>query len=196
MLRIHQIHMYADSTHRCCYHMRPQGGLLCAANEGRLRLMEGASGPGYQYGRLEILLRGFWNTVCDREGFTPDSAQVACKALGFDGGAALEFRQEHSSSGGENEVRVRVRMPKKLHTPCLRMHTSSMPLQGWVNLWTTSFCLTPQLNNFARVSIFLSSKSFYCKVQIFLIRIWHPYKCSHLSDNDSERACPSDQVMF
>lgn len=43
------------------------------------------------YGRLEIFIRGFWSTVCDKRGFTPDAARVACRALGFDGGAAIQF---------------------------------------------------------------------------------------------------------
>lgn len=57
--------------------------------------MEGESGPGYEYGRLEIYMRGFWSSVCDVHGFTPDSAKVACRILGYDGGAALEFRQAY-----------------------------------------------------------------------------------------------------
>eukprot|EP00892_Ulva_mutabilis_P004965 jgi/Ulvmu1/2840/UM144_0005.1 len=59
--------------------------------EGKLRLMDGHAGPAYEYGRLEIFLRGFWSTICDTESFTPDSAQVACRLLGYDGGAALKF---------------------------------------------------------------------------------------------------------
>ena len=54
--------------------------------------MDGQDGPGFQYGRLEIFLRGVWSTICDYESFTPDSSDVACRNLGFDGGAALEFR--------------------------------------------------------------------------------------------------------
>ena len=55
--------------------------------------MEGGSGPGFQYGRLEVFIRGFWSSVCDKNGFTPDAAQVACRQLGFDGGAAVQFTQ-------------------------------------------------------------------------------------------------------
>ena len=55
--------------------------------------MDGRSGPGYEYGRLDIFLRGLWRAVCDEDRFTPDAALVACAALGFDGGAALRFRQ-------------------------------------------------------------------------------------------------------
>ena len=54
--------------------------------------MDGQAGPGFEYGRLEIFLRGIWSTICDYESFTPDSADVACRILGFDGGAPLEFR--------------------------------------------------------------------------------------------------------
>lgn len=74
--------------------------------EGDLRLMGGQEGPGYEYGRLEIFLRGFWSTVCAADSFTPDSAKVACTLLGFDGGAALEFRQAYSA-GELNQVLCR-----------------------------------------------------------------------------------------
>ena len=67
--------------------------------DGSLRLMGGEAGPGYEYGRLEIFLKGFWSTVCDTESFTPDSAQVACRALGHEGGAALEFRRRQPFAG-------------------------------------------------------------------------------------------------
>ena len=70
--------------------------------EGRLRLMDGQDGPGFEYGRLEIFLRGIWSTICDYESFTPDSADVACRILGFDGGAPLEFRTTLSEA--ENAV--------------------------------------------------------------------------------------------
>eukprot|EP00892_Ulva_mutabilis_P004105 jgi/Ulvmu1/2066/UM121_0007.1 len=66
--------------------------------DGMLRLMGGASGPGYEYGRLEVFLRGFWSSVCNVDGFTPDSAAVACRILGFGGGASLEFFQPFASS--------------------------------------------------------------------------------------------------
>lgn len=64
--------------------------------DGSLRLEGGGSGPGYEYGRLEVFLRGFWSNVCNVDGFTPDSAQVACAALGFGGGASLQFFQPYA----------------------------------------------------------------------------------------------------
>ena len=66
-----------------------QSQLLSADLEGSIRLMDGSSGAGYEYGRLEIFVRGFWSTVCNNKGFTPDSALVACRSLGFDGGVDL-----------------------------------------------------------------------------------------------------------
>ena len=62
-----------------------------------MRLQGGEAGPSYEYGRLEIFLRGFWNNICSTEAFTPDSARVACSALGFDGGASLWFPRPFSS---------------------------------------------------------------------------------------------------
>lgn len=75
-----------------------------SGRDGDLRLVGGNSGPGYEYGRLEIFLRGFWSTICDNGGFTPDSAQVACSILGYDGGSSLQFRQPYAGSGAENQV--------------------------------------------------------------------------------------------
>lgn len=59
--------------------------------------MGGSSGPGFEYGRLEIFARGFWSNVCRAGRFTPDAAQVACRALGYDGGAALRFIQPYAN---------------------------------------------------------------------------------------------------
>ena len=57
--------------------------------------MEGGAGPDFEFGRLEVFLRGFWSNICsgDAESFTQDSAQVACRLLGYDGGASIVFRQ-------------------------------------------------------------------------------------------------------
>ena len=75
-----------------------------AARDDQLRLTGGGTGAGYEYGRLEIFLRGFWSNICDLDSFTPASGQVACRALGYDGGGPLEFRQE-LSFGARNEVK-------------------------------------------------------------------------------------------
>jgi len=76
--------------------------------------MDGKKGPGYEYGRLEILLRGLWNTVCDEPrgesddsspaSFSPDAAQVACSILGYSGGATLEFRQAYNEPSGRGDT--------------------------------------------------------------------------------------------
>ena len=84
--------------------------MLCVEVEGRLRLMEGGSGPGFQYGRLEVFIRGFWSSVCDKNGFTPDAAQVACRQLGFGGGAAMQFVQPFQAR--ESEVGTGMQAPK------------------------------------------------------------------------------------
>lgn len=60
--------------------------------EGSLRLMDGQEGASFEYGHLEIFLRGFWSNICDNSNFSPDSASVACRLLGYDGGAALKFQ--------------------------------------------------------------------------------------------------------
>lgn len=72
--------------------------------EGSLRLADGQAGNAYEYGRLEIFLRGVWSAICDVESFTPDSAKVACTILGYDGGAPLEFRP--TTFGGVSQVQL------------------------------------------------------------------------------------------
>ena len=72
--------------------------IVSAGMDGMTRLVDGRAGPSYKYGRLEIFERGFWSNVCNNDRFTPDSASVACKALGYDGGAALRFTQSYGSS--------------------------------------------------------------------------------------------------
>ena len=66
--------------------------------EGQARLEDGQSGPGYEYGRLEVFRRGFWGNVGVADFSTPvndaltlASVQVACTDIGFDGGAVLRF---------------------------------------------------------------------------------------------------------
>eukprot|EP00892_Ulva_mutabilis_P005898 jgi/Ulvmu1/3680/UM017_0096.1 len=71
---------------------------ILAEMDGTTRLVDGTAGTGYEYGRLEVFLRGFWSNVCNNDRFTPDAAQVACKAFGYDGGAALRFTQSYAES--------------------------------------------------------------------------------------------------
>ena len=72
--------------------------VLCAEMDGVTRLVDGSAGPGYEYGRLEIFVSGFWSNVCNNDRFTPDAAEVACRALGYGGGAALRFTQSYANS--------------------------------------------------------------------------------------------------
>ena len=74
--------------------------------DGQLRLMEGGAGAGFEFGRLEIFMRGFWSNICSGESelFTQDSAQVACRLLGYDGGASIVFMQPFAATN--NPVRI------------------------------------------------------------------------------------------
>lgn len=47
-------------------------------------------GPGYEYGRLEVFDAGFWTDV---RRLSPDAAEEACRAFGYDGGAAPRFTE-------------------------------------------------------------------------------------------------------
>lgn len=82
--------------------MHERGAGPGVAGEGAVRLMGGARAPGYRYGRLEVFVRGFWSNVCAADGLTPASAQVACRALGFPGGAALEFSPAYSGAAASH----------------------------------------------------------------------------------------------
>ena len=87
----------------CCTSGNPtrwflESQMLSAEMDGMTRLVDGSAGPGFEYGRLEIFARGFWSNVCNKDRFTPDAALVACKALGYGGGAALRFTQSYATS--------------------------------------------------------------------------------------------------
>lgn len=69
--------------------------------------MEGAAGLGFEYGRLEIFRGGRWGNVCQGGTFTPDSAQVACRQLGYDGGARLDWLLPYSFGLERSLVRAR-----------------------------------------------------------------------------------------
>lgn len=71
------------------------------AGEGDVRLALGASAPdgSAEYGRLEIFHAGGWGTVCDNAfinrfgrppGFSPGSADVACRQMGFKEGFQMQ----------------------------------------------------------------------------------------------------------
>ena len=82
--------------------------------DGATRLVGGSAGPGYEYGRLEIFARGFWSNVCNNNRFTPDAAQVACRAFGYDGGAALRFTQALSRSASPVRT-IKLRLSSSLN---------------------------------------------------------------------------------
>ena len=53
--------------------------------------MDGQRTNNYEFGRLEVFLNGFWSNIWDKESFTPDSAVVACRILGYDGGTSITY---------------------------------------------------------------------------------------------------------
>lgn len=61
--------------------------------DGATRLVDGSTDPQgqFEYGWLEIFAQGFWSNICNNDRFTPDSAQVACRALGYDGGGSASL---------------------------------------------------------------------------------------------------------
>lgn len=65
-----------------------------AVRDGNLRLVNGEKTIYFEFGRLEVFLNGFWGNVCDKESFTPDSALVACRILGYDGGTSIFYYRD------------------------------------------------------------------------------------------------------
>lgn len=69
--------------------------LIAGRQDGQVRMMDGRSDPGgaWQYGRLEVIIKGVWSTIVDRrlrrESLGRRGAQVACRALGFATGGQL-----------------------------------------------------------------------------------------------------------
>lgn len=70
-----------------CSHLRS----VCA-EEGDIRLVEGDSTPEFAFGIPEIFISGIWSRFCFESVTLPTlAATVACRQLGFDGGALLTF---------------------------------------------------------------------------------------------------------
>lgn len=94
------IHHIIEWFNRCMSWIKSNVNVNAADMEGKTRLANGSADPRgtWEYGRLEIMRNGFWSNVCSNDHFTPDSAQVACQALGYGGGAALRFTQAYANS--------------------------------------------------------------------------------------------------
>ena len=84
--------------------------------DGALRLLSGGAPSIDGVGRLEVFTGGAWSPVCG-SGFTPGSASVACKSMGFSGakastsdcgavgcGSVPPRISEMSCSGGEADL--------------------------------------------------------------------------------------------
>lgn len=82
-----------------------------AAADGAVRLEDGQAGPDFEYGRLEVFANGTWGSVCGRQKFTTSTANVACKSLGYGGGAPLRFCQPCVRRLGGIEHDVRTPLP-------------------------------------------------------------------------------------
>ena len=73
---------------------------ILLAEEFKLRLVNG-SDPNPNTGRLEILHKGVWGTICD-DLFDINSTAVACRMLGF-GGALAVYPRGQLSQGNDSE---------------------------------------------------------------------------------------------
>ena len=83
-----------------------------AGMDGRLRLADGngSVSEGFAFGRVEVFRRGFWSNICSDVDtpFPPESAKVACRGLGYDGGETLLFGLPYGS-GLDSPVRRRIK---------------------------------------------------------------------------------------
>eukprot|EP00198_Chlamydomonas_reinhardtii_P000873 XP_001690208.1 speract/scavenger receptor, transmembrane glycoprotein [Chlamydomonas reinhardtii] len=66
----------------------PPPVLYGCTTPSQLRLVDATGKPGFTAGRLELCLKGQWGTICD-EGFGVQSANVACRQLGFAAGVPV-----------------------------------------------------------------------------------------------------------
>ena len=134
--------------------------------DGSLRLQGGEAGPSYEYGRLEIFLRGFWSNICSVEAFTPDSARVACSALGFDGGASLNFP---TAFFGDNVVRF----PRCIHACINICTTASFTVVSRPNKVLPGHCVGEMDGNgyFALMDV-------ACNIFTFTFTLTHYFLCS------------------
>ncbi len=108
-------------TEKCASH-RMDSIVYCGKSgaglpeDGSSRLLAGGAPSIDGAGRLEIFTSGAWSPVCS-SGFTPGSASVACKAMGFSGakastsdcaavgcGSVPPQISEMSCSGGEADL--------------------------------------------------------------------------------------------
>lgn len=107
--------------------------LVMCAGDGEVRLEGGELAEEHAYGRLEVFLRGFWSDVCSTEKFTPASARVACRQLGYDGGAGLLFPRPYESGGrfvDPNLVRLMPQSPCPEPAGCTHLSTVARPMHA------------------------------------------------------------------
>lgn len=112
---------YKAPTEKCAGH-KMDAIVYCGKSgaglpeDGALRLLSGGAPSIDGVGRLELFTGGAWSSVCS-SGFTPGSASVACKAMGFSGakastsdcaavgcGSTPPQISEMSCSGGEADL--------------------------------------------------------------------------------------------
>lgn len=68
--------------------------MFTGRSTGQVRLVDGSADPGgaWEYGRLEVLVNGFWSIINERplsQDIGRRGAEVACRSLGFAAGAQL-----------------------------------------------------------------------------------------------------------
>uniref|UniRef100_A0A8D2Q455 Neurotrypsin n=1 Tax=Varanus komodoensis TaxID=61221 RepID=A0A8D2Q455_VARKO len=78
-----------------CGHKEDAGVSCTPLADGAIRL---AGGKGSHEGRLEVLYKGQWGTICD-DGWTELNTQVVCRQLGFKHGKSVSERYLEENTG-------------------------------------------------------------------------------------------------
>ena len=70
---------------------------MCHTEEGDLRLVDRVDINGFATGALQVFIDGEFGGVCNTL-FGPPDAEVACRQMGFTGGAALPLELDQTVS--------------------------------------------------------------------------------------------------
>ena len=91
----------------------------------QLRLADGYNETA---GRLEVMHKGVWGTVCD-DGFDKEDAEVACKMLGFEGSVPI-IHKEAAYGEGEGPIWIR-----NIHCKGNENSLKDCPSPEWRPVW-------------------------------------------------------------
>lgn len=92
---------------------------MCAAEEGDLRLISRLDINGFATGALQVFHDGAFGAVCSNN-FGPSDADVACRQLGFVGGAPLPLALDRRGFVDDPDMRQQL----QVHSPLVCRNAS------------------------------------------------------------------------